>query len=232
MAVRRAFNVAIVESDAFIEMPISAQALYFHLGMKADDDGFIGSPNVVMRTIGSTADDLTLLLAKRFLLKFENGVVVIKHWKIHNTIKNDRYHPTVYTEEFKLLRVKENSSYTDKKIDGSKMEPIVLQTGSNSEPESNLIESNLKERTAFFSKFWDKYPNKKNKQGALKSFKRLDVSEDLFKLIMSGLESWRASKDWQKDDGQFIPHAQTWLNNRRWEDDLKVEKLKKSWNEL
>ena len=114
MAQRRMFNLKIVDSDAFLDMPSSSQLLYFHLGMHADDDGFV-SPKKVMRVIGSTSDDLQVLAAKRFVLPFENGVVVIKHWWIHNTIFKDRYHKTTYIKELNNLKIKENGAYTEKK---------------------------------------------------------------------------------------------------------------------
>ena len=112
MANRRMLSVDIVESDAFCSMPLSTQALYMHLIMNADDDGFVGRPKMVQRMIGASDDDMTLLLAKRFVLVFESGVVVIKHWKMNNYIQNDRYKPTVYTEEKSMLEEKPNKSYT------------------------------------------------------------------------------------------------------------------------
>lgn len=112
MAERRMFSLQITESDAFLDMPLSAQALYFHLGMYADDDGFIGGPKKIQRMLGCGSDDLKLLAAKRFIIPFESGVVVIKHWKINNLIRSDRYKETVYKEEKELLIVKENKGYT------------------------------------------------------------------------------------------------------------------------
>jgi hypothetical protein len=107
------FTQKIVDSDAFLDMPLSTQALYFHLNMRADDDGFINNPKKIMRMIGASEDDLKVLCLKRFVIPFESGVMVIKHWKMHNYIQKDRYKPTVYTEELALLEVKENGSYTD-----------------------------------------------------------------------------------------------------------------------
>ena len=112
MAERRMFAKTIIDSDAFLEMPLSTQALYFHLSMRADDDGFVNNPKKVQRVIGATDDDLKILIAKSFVLVFESGVIVIKHWRINNYIRNDRYKGTVYTEEKELLSVKENGSYT------------------------------------------------------------------------------------------------------------------------
>ena len=112
MAERRMFAKTIIDSDAFLDMPLSTQALYFHLSMRADDDGFINSPKKVQRMVGCGDDDLKLLIAKNFLIPFESGVVVIKHWKIHNYIRNDRYKPTVYKEEKSQLFLKDNNAYT------------------------------------------------------------------------------------------------------------------------
>ena len=112
MAERRMFAKTIIDSDAFLDMPMSAQALYFHLAMRADDDGFVNNPRKIMRMVGASDDDARILLAKRFLISFESGVVVIKHWRIHNYIRNDRYKPTVYAEEMAQLEQKENGAYT------------------------------------------------------------------------------------------------------------------------
>lgn len=108
------FSPDIVCSDEFLEMPPSTQTLYFHLGMKADDDGFI-QPKMIMRILGSAEDDLKILIAKRFLIPFETGVVVIKHWLIHNMIRQDRYKATRFVEEKKSLKIKENNAYTELK---------------------------------------------------------------------------------------------------------------------
>ncbi len=118
MAERRMFAKTIIDSDAFLDMPLSAQSLYFHLSMRADDDGFINNPKKIGRMIGASDDDIKLLLMKRFIIAFESGVVVIKHWKIHNYIQKDRYKPTVYQEEKSLLAEKENKGYTDCIQDG------------------------------------------------------------------------------------------------------------------
>lgn len=111
MAQRRMFSPEIVNSDAFLEMPPSTQALYFQLGMKADDDGFV-NPKMVMRTIGSTEDELKVLIGKRFVLPFENGVIVIKHWRVNNLVRKDWYRPSIYSEQKAKLFVKPNGIYT------------------------------------------------------------------------------------------------------------------------
>ncbi|WP_238899330.1 replisome organizer [Clostridium sp. YIM B02500] len=112
MADKRMFSKQIIDSDAFLDMPLSAQALYFHLNMRADDDGFINSPKKIQRLINCSEDDLKLLIAKRFVIKFDSGVVVIKHWLIHNYLRKDTYKPTNYIDEKSMLYTKTNKSYT------------------------------------------------------------------------------------------------------------------------
>ena len=111
MAQRRMFSKKITETDLFLDMPMSAQCLYFHLNMSADDDGFIGNAKTIRRMIGASEDDLKLLLAKEFLIPFDNGVVVIKDWKIHNYIQKDRYNETIYKDEKASLVENENKQY-------------------------------------------------------------------------------------------------------------------------
>lgn len=111
MAERRMFAKTIVLSDAFLDMPLSARCLYFTLGMLADDDGFVNSPKSIMRQVGASTDDLNILLAKKFVLDFDSGVIVIKHWRINNYLRSDRYTETKYIEEKKLLEIDKNGSY-------------------------------------------------------------------------------------------------------------------------
>lgn len=112
MAQKRMFSKQITDSDAFIEMPLSTQCLYFHLGMQADDDGFINAPKRIQRVIGSSDDDLKLLIGKGFIIPFQSGVVVQKHWHINNNIRSDRYKETVYLEEKAMLENKPNGAYS------------------------------------------------------------------------------------------------------------------------
>ena len=111
MAERRMFAKSIIDSDLFLDMPLSTQALYFHLAMRADDDGFINNPKKIKRMIGASDDDLKLLIAKQFLIPFESGVVVIKHWRIHNYIRKDTYKGTMYIDEKDQLTTKNNEEY-------------------------------------------------------------------------------------------------------------------------
>lgn len=124
------FAKTIIDSDAFIDMPLSTQALYFHLSMRADDDGFINNPKKIMRMIGASEDDYRVLCLKNFVIPFESGIVVIKHWKIHNYIQKDRYKPTVYAEEKATLDTKDNGAYTQ-----------CIQDGYSSETQVSIVKS-------------------------------------------------------------------------------------------
>lgn len=133
MAERRMFAKSIIDSDFFLDMPQSTQLLYFHLSMRADDDGFINNPKSIMRNVKCNEDDLKLLAAKQFIIPFESGVVVIKHWRIHNYIKSDRYKSTIYQEEKSCLSL-ENNTYI---MSGATVEPERIQDGTIMEPEWN-----------------------------------------------------------------------------------------------
>ena len=135
MAERRMFAKTIIDSDLFLDMPQSTQLLYFHLSMRADDDGFINNPKSIMRNVKCNDDDLKLLVAKQFIIPFENGVVVIKHWRIHNYIKSDRYKPTSYQDEKDQLSL-ENNTYV---LSGCKTEPKRIQDGTTMEPQWNHV---------------------------------------------------------------------------------------------
>lgn len=132
MAERRMFSKTIVDSDAFLDMPMSTQCLYFHLNMRADDDGFVNNPKRVQRMVGAADDDLKLLIAKSFILTFESGVIVIKHWRMNNYLRNDRYKPTVYQDEKNKLTLKENNAYSY--LDNDVGIPMVNQMPTNVKP--------------------------------------------------------------------------------------------------
>jgi hypothetical protein len=136
------FAKTIVLSDAFLDMPLSTRCLYFTLGMLGDDDGFINSPKSVMRQCGASIDDLNLLVAKKFIIPFDNGVVVIKHWRIHNYIQKDRYKPTVYAKEKAMLTSKDNGAYTECIQDVSNVETQV-SIGKDSIGKVSLVEGSV-----------------------------------------------------------------------------------------
>lgn len=122
MAERRMFAKTIIDSDAFLDMPLSTQALYFHLAMRADDEGFVNNPKKIQRMIGASDDDCRILASKRFILTFQSGIIVIKHWKIHNYIQSDRFKETVYLEEKTMLALDDNKAYTERIQDVSTLD--------------------------------------------------------------------------------------------------------------
>lgn len=136
MAERRMFAKTIIDSDMFLDMSLSTQALYFHLSMRADDDGFVNNPKKIQRMIGCGDDELKMLVAKKFIIPFESGICVIKHWKIHNYIQADRYKETVYKEEKTQLALKENKAY-------KLMDTSCIQNVSNLETQVRLGKDRL-----------------------------------------------------------------------------------------
>ena len=140
MAERRMFAKRIIDSDAFLDMPLSTQSLYFHLSMRADDEGFINNPKRIQRMIGASDDDCKLLIAKGFILVFETGVIVIKHWKIHNYIQKDRFKPTICSEEKKEIVTEEDGTYTQCTRNGYALDTQV-RIGKVSIGKVNSIES-------------------------------------------------------------------------------------------
>ena len=113
-AERRMFAKSIVMSDAFLDMPLSARCLYYTFGMLADDDGFIGNPKAILRQCGASEKDMRILIEKRYVLQFQSGVLVIKHWRMNNYLQNDRKKTTTYIEELSSLKIDEKGAYTEK----------------------------------------------------------------------------------------------------------------------
>lgn len=136
MAERRMMSKKITDTDAFLDMPLTTQALYFHFLQNADDDGFVGSPNSIMRKVGASKNDYDLLIVKRFIIVFDTGICVIKHWRIHNYIQKDRYTPTTFLKEKAQLETEANGAYTDKKVE-------CIQPVSNSYPQYSVGEDSI-----------------------------------------------------------------------------------------
>lgn len=143
MAEKRMFAMKIIDSDAYLNMPHSAQNLYFHLAMRADDDGFTDSPRKIMRAINANEDDLKLLLAKGFLLQFENSIIVIRHWWVHNYIKKDRYKPTIYEEAKRQLETDGEHKIYNKKESVPVLEPEWNQNGTTLDTKRSIDKNRL-----------------------------------------------------------------------------------------
>lgn len=241
MAERRMFAKTIIDSDAFLDMPLSTQSLYFHLSMRADDDGFINNPKKIQRMVGCGDDDLKLLMAKRFILVFDSGVIVIKHWKIHNYIRNDRYKPTLYQEEKAELAEKNSKAYTFKTEviesekhlgipDDNRMgyqmdtqvrlgkDRLVKDKKKNSvEPSSAMPE--------LFEKVWKTYPKKTNKKKAREQFlKKFKTEEDLesFKKGYKDYLAYIKLNDWYHPQELF-----RWIRDDRYNDEYDLSQTNK-----
>lgn len=141
MANKRMYSKEITDSDPFVELSSAAQALYFHLNQGADDDGFNNQVQLAMWKAHASIDDLKVLMAKNYILRFENGVIVIKHWRLHNTLRKDRYTPTNYQEEFNQLGIKDNGAYTL----GCQVVANGLPDGCHSIDKSSVVESRVVE---------------------------------------------------------------------------------------
>lgn len=176
MAEKRMFTQKIIDSDAFLDMPLSTQALYFHLNMRADDDGFVNNPKRIQRTIGASEDDLKLLCAKRFVIGFETGVIVIKHWRMHNTLRKDRYNPTQYQEELALLEVKDNNAYTERLPELPCPEPETVAT--TWQPNGNQMEPQYSKDKISIDK--DSRDKKSVRETTRTLFERLVSSDEYF----------------------------------------------------
>lgn len=231
MAQKRMFSNSVVESDDFLEMPDSSQNLYFHLSMHADDDGFVGKWKSIMRMTGKKEDDLKILIAKSFLIPFDTGIIVIKHWRLNNYIQKDRYKETIYKKEKALLSINESNVYNldtecIHSIDKNRLDEISIDNiyGQNEMTETESTQETIKLWEEQFKVFYEKYPRKVKKQDVKKWFKNNKPSNELFSSMLHRLEQFRASKDWQKDGGQYIPYPTTWLNQKRWEDEISLTK--------
>jgi DnaD/phage-associated family protein len=174
MAQKRMFDKTITNNDNFLEMPDSTQNLYFHLSMEADDDGFVDNWKSIMRMTGKKNDDLKLLIAKSFIIPFETGVIVIKHWRINNYLRKDRYHQTKYLKEKSLLTIEENEAYELKKDGG-------IPIGNR---EENSIEENSIEENSI-----EEYIGQ-NKQDTLYDFLQKELGRTLSSTEIEKVKEW------------------------------------------
>lgn len=216
MAKKRMFTQKIIDSDAFVDMPLSTQALYFHLNMRADDDGFVNKPKGVQRLIGATDDDLKLLLAKRFIIGFESGVIVIKHWRMHNILRKDRYEPTQYQEELAQLSIKDNGSYTEWQPNGNQMatkrQPSIDKISIDKISIDNIYEQE-------FDEVWQLYPRKQGKENAKKAYIKARKQGVEKEEIVKGLNQYIAYIIRNKTEQRYIKQGSTWFNQKCWSDD-------------
>jgi hypothetical protein len=220
MANKRMLSMSIIDTDFFLDMPLSTQCLYFHLNMRADDDGFLGGHKRIMRIIRASDDDMTVLKDKRFVIDFEDGVIVIKHWRIHNTLRKDRYNTTTYVEHAEQIKIKDNGVYT-LEGEGTPLAQKRLPAGCLSIDKNRLDKNSIYEH---FDLFWKAYPKKKDKKRSQETFERLSKKgilpeiEDMIKAVNQMTEYHKG-----KDSMQFIKNPATWLNAGSWEDEYEVK---------
>lgn len=253
MAKRRMFTNQIIDSDAFLDMPLSTQALYFHLNMKADDDGFINNAKKIMRSIGASQDDMSILIAKRFVIIFENGVVVIKHWFLHNMIRKDRKKDTVYADLYALLEIKNNEVYSVKQPNDNQMttnyQPndrigkdsigkvsIVYKYIEQNETENDTLKNQNEPQTdttineidtkliQIDTLFNDFWKAYPKKIGKAKCLSWFKTHKPKPETVEIMLEKIKEYKQTKQwQNEQYIPHPYTWLNQGRWEDELEIK---------
>lgn len=211
MAERRMFSKVVIDSDGFMEMPLSTQALYFHLAMRADDDGFINNPKKIQRMTGASDDDFKLLIAKKFVITFESGVIVIKHWKLHNYIQKDRYKKTIFEEEKSVLSLDKNGVYTEWIQNGYKMDTQVRLGKDSIGKVNNNINNNINNKSLI-----SYTSNSINRELILKDL--VKVYEQNIAPISSII--FQAMDDWLNDvDDELIKFAieeATLRNKRSW----------------
>lgn len=195
MAEKRMFSRELVESDDFLDLPLSAQALYLHICMEADDDGFVNNANRIRKVVEASQQDYQVLFDRGYLLRMANGLVVVAHWKICNTIRKDRYKPTVYQSEYKKLKICDN----------------VYTLDSNGEKLPETVMPVLQDKTVQkFEEFWKVYPRKEHRALAEQEYAMLimqGISEDM---LIASAKAY--AKDKQDTEPKYLNCPDTWLH--------------------
>lgn len=242
MAERRMFSKKITDADAFTELPPTTQAFYFHLCMGCDDDGFSNQIRKAMFNAHADRNDFELLVNKRFIIPFDSGVIVIKHWRLHNLIKNDRYHETDYVEEKSRLVLKENGIYSEHvgtqvepkwNPNGTQMEPKWNPSGTKVEPEVSIGKESIDKVKSIntldqFEALWSIYPRKQGKKSAFESFKRAIRDGVTPDEIRTGIEAYCNYIRVTGTDAKYIKQGSTFFNQRAWADDWTPTRKKDS----
>lgn len=234
MADRRMIHRKVIESDSFYALPEGAQAMYAHLSINADDDGFVNCAGSIAARMKNGKAMLKKLVDERFVLRF-GEVYVLKHWRIGNSLKNDRSKPLTYPSIAAALWLKPNRSYTDHPVEGCQT-LLELKTGiqngiqngipseSKMESQQNRTEKNRTEpnRTeagqGCFDQLWGAYPEMRRgaKGTAFEAFKAQIVSDEDFTTAVQTLAAWVQSAQWEKDGGQYVPYLANWLERGIW----------------
>lgn len=239
MAEKRMLTRKVTDDDLFIGLSASAQALYLHLSMAADDDGFCKQVSTCMFRAHASISDLEALLSNRYIYQFENGVIVIRHWRMANALRKDRYTPTIFQAELKKLELTDVGEY---ELVANRL-PDGCQTVANCLPQirldKNRLDKSREEESnntltltgssicaqgsavleSYFDTFWREYPRKKSKGTAQKAFAKA-LNRTTFDTIMTALRALKVTQDWTKNGGQYVPYPATWLNADGWNDEV------------
>lgn len=222
-AERRMFTKKITDGDEFTSMPPTAQSLYFHLCMSADDDGFSNNIRGSLFNAHATNEDFNILIRKRFIIPFDSGVIVIKHWKMHNYIQKDRYHKTEFAEEKAKLILKENGVYTECIQDGYKLDTEVRDRLGKDRIGNNNIPASVEAKTdkdseykTEFEELWILYPKKHGKQNALRDYIKARKSGVDRKTIEDGLSAYIK---YCERTNRYFKDGSTWFHQHSWDDD-------------
>ena len=230
MAQRRMFNKSVTNNDNFLEMPDSSQNLYFHLSMNADDDGFVDNWKSIMRMTGHKDDDLKVLITKNFVIPFESGVIVIRHWRLNNYLRNDRYTHTQYTKELSLLSQNEQNVYCLDTLgipsgNPDKISIDKISIDNNIQNQQLPKKLDLVELEKEFEYLWKMYPNKQGKNDAKQKYLKYRKSGVQYQNILNGLNKYLNYIQQEKIPIQYIKHGSTWFNQKCWEDEYKTSNV-------
>lgn len=230
MGDRRMLTKKVTDDDNFMALSSSAQALYLHLSMSADDDGFCNQVTLSMFKAHASVQDLQALLEKRYIYQFENGVIVIKHWRMANALRKDRYTPTVFKQELEMLNLNSEGIYSlgaeDARLPvGCQVVAERLPVGCPNISKDKLSKDKLsKDKVTIvtanaegFDEFWEAYPRKTSKAEARKAWNKLKPNEELREKMLASIEAWKGTDQWREP--RYIPHPSTWLNQERWNDE-------------
>lgn len=235
------FTKKITDDDHFLNLSSPAQALYLHLSMNADDDGFCNQITASMFKAHASVTDLEALLKNRYIYQFDSGVIVIKHWRMANALRKDRYTPTAFKNEMAMLKVSENGAYkfpdsndavaerlpNGCQLVAERLPQVSIGKVSIDKNNKNNISCNensgievLDQKEMWFESFWEIYPKHQDKKKAKQKFLKLCTNEKEYKAIMDGLRN--VLPVWAKKDTKYIPMPTTWLNGERWNDEVNV----------
>lgn len=217
MAQKRMFDKTITNSDEFIEMPISCQVLYFHLSMNADDDGFVNNWKSIMRMIGTKEDDLKVLIAKQFIIPFESGVIVIKHWRINNFLRKDRHNDTKFQKELSMLGINESQEYVwltsgQPSIDKNRLD------------KNSIDNNNMSDFEIEFEKLWKLYPKKVGKKDALKHYIKSRKNKTTYEDVLNGIKKYNDYISKSNTPIKYVKDGSSWFNQESWNDERILER--------